>query len=94
MIGQVTNEALRSFVEIFGETNLGLDDLFEDFKRIIVHERASTDQHLVNENAQTVPINRLAMSLIHYDLRSKVLRSATNGVGSLSITYSFDKPKI
>lgn len=94
VVGEVTDEALCSLVEIFGEAYLGLDNLLEDFKRIIVHEGTRTNKHFINENAQTIPVNRFSMSLIHNYFWGKILRSATNGVSSLSLLDSLDEPKI
>lgn len=90
----MTDEALGSFVEIFGETYLGLDNFLEDFKRIIIHERTGTDKHLIYEYAQAIPINWFSMTLIHNDFRSKILWSTTNSVSSLALLNPLDKPKI
>lgn len=94
VVSEVTDQALCSLIELFGEAYLGLDNLLEDFKRIIVHEGARTNKHFINENAQTIPVNRFSVSLIHNDFWGKILRSATNGVSSLSLLDSLDEPEI
>ena len=90
----MANEALCSFVKIFGETYLCLDNFLEDFKRIIIHEGTGTDKHLINENAQAIPVYWFSMTLIHNDFRCKVFWGATDSISSLALLNSLDKPKI
>lgn len=90
----MTDEALSTFVEIFREANFRLDDLLEDFKRVVMHKGTCTNEHFVNENPQTVPVYRLAMPLIHNDFRSKIFRSPTDSVSPFSVSNSLDKSEI
>jgi hypothetical protein len=94
MISEVTDQAFRSLIEIFWKTYLSLDNLFKDFKRIIIHEGASANKHFINENAQTVPVDWFSMALIHYNFGSKILGSAADGISSFSFLNSLDESKI
>jgi hypothetical protein len=94
VVGEVPDQALCSFVEIFGETYLGLDNFLEDFKWVIIHEGAGAYKHLINENAQTVPVHWLSMTLIHNDFRCQVFWSPTYSISSLALLNSLNKPKI
>lgn len=68
MICEVADQTLGTFVEILREADFSLDDLFEDFKRIVMHEGALTYEHLIDENSEGVPVHRLPMTLVHDDL--------------------------
>jgi len=59
-----------------------------------MHEWAPTNKHFVNEDAKCVPINWLAMTFVHDNLRSKIFRRATNGISPLIIADLFDEAKI
>jgi hypothetical protein len=84
MVCEVSDNTLCSTVEASRESNFLLDDHFEDFIRIIVHERASANHHFINEHSKAVPINCLTVTFIHDDLRSQVFRSAAKSVGPFS----------
>jgi len=94
VVGQVPDQALCSFVKIFGEAYLCLDNFLEDFKRVIIHEGAGTYKHLINENAETVPVHWLTMTLIHNDFRCQVFWCTTYSISSIPLLNSLDKPKI
>ncbi len=94
MISEVTDQTFRSLIEIFWKTYLSLDNLFKDFKRIIIHEGASANKHFINENAQTVPVDWFSMALIHYNFGSKILGSTADGISSFSFLDSLDESKI
>ena len=94
VVSEVTDKAFCSLVKLFGKAYLGLDYLLEDFKRIVVHKWTCSYKHFINENAQTIPVNWFSMPFIHNYFWSKILRSTTNGVSSLSLLDPLDKPEV
>ena len=90
----MANQALGPLIKIFWEADFSLDDLFEDFKRVIMHKGASAYKHLVNEYAEGVPVNWLAMPFIHDNLRCKVFWSATNCVSPLIVSHPLNEAKV
>ena len=70
MISEMPYETFGPFVEIFREAYLGLYNLLEDFKGIIMNKRTLAHKHLVNKNTESVPIHWLTMAFIHDNLRS------------------------
>ena len=64
----MADKALGTLVEIFREADFSLDDLFKDFKRVIMHEGTLTYKHLIDEDSEGVPVHRLPVTLVHDDL--------------------------
>ena len=68
VVGEVADQAFGTLVEIFREADFSLDDLFKDFKRVVMHEGTLSYEHLIDENSEGVPIHRFPMTLVHDDL--------------------------
>jgi len=60
-----------------------LKDVLVNDERVVIGKGVDSRDHLVNQNTQSPPINRLPVSLILKDLRSKVLWSATKRESSI-----------
>lgn len=61
---QVLHQTLCILIEVPGELDLTLEDLLINCHRVIVVERVNSCYHLVSQNAERPPIDRLTMSLI------------------------------
>ena len=94
MARQVPNNALGTLVEVLRKWDFSLHNHFENFERVVIHERTATHHKLVYEYAQSIPVHWLSMSLIHNDFRCKVFWGATDSISSLTLLNSLDKPKI
>lgn len=94
MISQVSDQTLSLLVEVTREPDLLGDDHFEDLIGIFMHEGAATDHDLIDEHAQGVPVNSLTVTFVQDNLRSQVLRSPTEGVGSLSWSQGLNEAKV
>lgn len=69
-----------------------LENVLVDDERVVIGKGVDSRDHLVNQNAQSPPINRLPMALILEDLRGKVLGSAAKSESS--ILYLFGEAEI
>ena len=77
---------LYLLVKIAGELNLALEDLLVDGHRVIVIEGVNAGEHLVREDAQGPPVDRLAVALIQEDFGRQVLgRSAKRVSARLAV---------
>lgn len=76
MVSQVSDDALGSRVEALRESDLLVENLLEDLHRVIVHEGAATNHHLIDEDAEAVPVDSSTMALVQDNLWRKVLWGA------------------
>ena len=53
---------LRILVKILGEVDLARQDLLVDAHRLLVAERRLADNHLVDQDAQRPPVDRLPVA--------------------------------
>lgn len=65
------------------EYDVALPDQVTQLMMVLVHERRSTGDHLVDQDAQRPPINSEVVALHVQDLRSEVLGSSTERLGVL-----------
>lgn len=76
------DDRLDIFIKVLWETNLSLEDILVDDHRILIRERVYPSVHLVDEDAQSPPVNSLPVTLIQQNLWSQVLWSSTQCIGS------------
>lgn len=79
---QMLDQTLRVFVKIARELNLALQDFLVDCHRVIIVEGINTGVHFVDENTEGPPVNGLSVTLVQQHLRSKILGSTTECVGT------------
>ena len=84
VVGEVLDDAFGVLVKRFWESNFLSEDHFEDLVGVLVHERTLPHHQLVDEDAQAVPVHRLAVALVHQDLWGQVLGRAAERVGPLA----------
>ena len=70
-------------VESFWEMQLSFQDVLVDQKRVVIGKGVNACNHFVDQHSQSPPINWLSVALILQDLRGEVLRSSTEGKGSI-----------
>ena len=79
---------------LVGEDHLGLADLKQQQLALAVVEWRHADEHLVDENAQSPPIDREIVALVHHHLWSEVLWSTAEGLGQLAFCESLGQTVI
>jgi hypothetical protein len=79
-------------VEPLGEMKFSLKNILVYHKRVIVSEGIYSGNHLVDEDAQSPPVDGLAVSLVMEDFGSKILGSSTEGEGP--VLYDFGETEI
>ena len=80
---QVLNQAFGVSVHARRKGDFSSERHFENLICVVVHERRATNQKLIHENSQGVPICGLSMPRIHYNLRCHIFWSSTEGVGAI-----------
>lgn len=73
---------------------LRVGDHFEQFHAVIVDEGREASDHLVDEAAETPPVNFDAMALLPNDFGSQVLGGAADGLSLLLVAQNFGEPEI
>ena len=76
------------------EDNLTLTNQNTESMMILVHEWRSTSRHLVDEDAECPPIHSKSMTLHIQNLRSQILSSSAERLGSLIWLKEFGEAKI
>lgn len=94
MISEVADQALCRLVEIAREYNLGLHNHFENFEGIIVHKGTLAHHHFKYEHTKCVPVDSLAMTFVHDDLRGKIFWRTANCVCSFIAAKFLDEAKV
>ena len=69
-------------MEVARELDLALQDLLVDGHRVVVIERVNASDHLVSQDAQGPPVDRLAMALVEEHLGCQVLGRPTQSVSA------------
>jgi len=67
-------------MKIARELDLALENLLVDRHGVVVVERVDSCDHLVGENAESPPIDGLAMAFVKENLGGEILGSSTEGV--------------
>jgi hypothetical protein len=79
-------------IEAPRKLDLPLEDFLVDRHRVLVREGVDPGDHLVREDAQRPPVDRLAVPLVEQDLWCQVFRGPAEGVGSS--VHHLSKPEI
>lgn len=61
---QVLDETLGILVKIARELNLAFEDLLVDCHRVVIIERIDTREHLICEDAECPPVDRLSVTFV------------------------------
>lgn len=77
-----------------GEDHLLLEDHLEELEGVLVRVGAVTEQQLVEEYAESVPVHCAPVSLVQEDLWCQVLGCPTEGVGPLTWLELLQEPEI
>ena len=67
-------------MKIARELNLAFEDLLVDGHGVVVVKWIDAGNHLVGEDTEGPPVDRLAVAFVEEDLRGEVLRGATERV--------------
>ena len=70
-------------MEVARELDLALENLLVDGHGVIVVEGVNASEHLVGEDSERPPIDRLGVALVQEDFRCDVLWCTANSVCSL-----------
>ena len=79
---ELLDQSLGVLVEILGEVDLSCQDLLVNPHGVFITEGRLPADHLIDQNAQSPPVNRFAVAFVQQDLGCYVLWGATKGVGS------------
>ena len=93
-LAELFDETLGIGVEAPWELNLLREGHLEDLVRIIRHERGSSIDELVHEDAEGVPVHGMRVALVLDDFWSDVLRCAAERVGPLMLGHRLDEAKV
>ena len=73
---------LNLLVKFSGELYLAFEDLLINNHWVIVIEGVDASNHLIGQNAQSPPVDRLSVSLIQKHFRRQILGRSTQSVSS------------
>jgi hypothetical protein len=94
MVSEVPDYALGCMVEVRREPDLLSQNHLKDLIRVLMHIRALANHELIYKYSQAVPVHCFAMTLVHEDLRSQILRSPAQRISSFSLLEVLDEAKI
>jgi hypothetical protein len=94
VVCQMSNQTLGSTIEPSRKPDLLTDNHFEDLVRVVVHVGTPSYHHLIDEDAERVPVYWFTMAFVENDLRCQIFRSTTESIGSFARFQLFDKSKI
>ena len=79
---EVLDEGLGVFVEAPRKLHLALQDLLVDEHWVLVRERVDSSDHFVEKNAESPPVDWLAVTFVEKHLWGKVLWRSAQGVST------------
>ena len=94
VISELFDQALGVLVKVQREPHWLVEDLLEELHRVLVCEGANACDHLVNQDAEAVPVDSLAVAFAQYNFGRDVLGCAAEGDGPRAWLEILAEPEV